>query len=162
MVGESDQIITIVNDSLITGTMKFISDITVPAYQWYYNDTTLNSGAFDGETSENLTWNVDVDSGWMGTFNCQTGNGISRDIIVTDQIICSPQDVTFSIIGDNIYLEWIEIVHATSYNVYSSTDSNESFENWTLIASEIPVNNWSEPTELRKFYYVTANYTVRR
>lgn len=53
-----------------------------PSYQWYFNDTILDSPAFEGETSQYLTWNVPVSREWYGAFTCVSDRRESVGITV--------------------------------------------------------------------------------
>jgi len=155
--GSVDQNITIVDGHEITGVVRFQSDIAVAPYQWRFDGTDLNSPDFTGETAYHLYWNVPLASGWFGTFDCVTGGGTSRDIIVVESGTApnAPQNLTISIVGSNIELDWDDVIGATSYTVYSDSDPYGSFGTveWTGAASEctLPI------TEDKKFYRVTAS-----
>ena len=155
--GIIDQTITIDNPNEITGDVRFDSDFTGAPYQWKFDGTILDSPDFLGETSSQLNWEVPVASGWFGTFNCQTGGGLSRDIIITESGVAPgiPQNLTIEIVGTNVELDWDDVTGATSYKVYSDSDPYGGFgtTEWTGAVSE-----WSEAIPGNtKFYRVTAS-----
>jgi len=80
--GTIDQEITIPNNNDITGQVRFISDASGSPYQWYFDGSILNNADFSGETSNTLTWLVDISETYFGTFYCQTGTVPSRNITI--------------------------------------------------------------------------------
>ena len=66
-----------------------------------------------------------------------------------------PANVTISIVGDSIEIEWDEPDYAISFSVYSSEDPYESVSSWTLEESDIRSTSWSEEiSDDEKFYYI--------
>jgi len=155
--GTIDQTITIHNPNEITADVRFDSDIAVSPYQWRFNGSNLDDIDFAGETTSQLDWNVPVASGWFGTFSCMTGEGLSRNIILIESGTApdTPLNMTISIVGANVELDWDDVAGATSYKVYFDSDPYGSFTNdeWTGAVSQ-----WSEaiPGDM-KFYRVTAS-----
>jgi len=80
--GNSDQTISMQDGSPLNSEVFFNCNFGNSPYQWYYDNTILNSPDFTGETSQTLTWEVPVSPTWYGTFYCETGSGNSRNIIV--------------------------------------------------------------------------------
>jgi len=76
----------------------------------------------------------------------------------------APQNVTIQLIVNNIHINWDVVCGASSYKVYSSSDPNLPFENWTLEASGIAGNTWNEPVSRSesKFYFVIASTDAAR
>jgi hypothetical protein len=70
----NEQYIELIDDKPIEGIVKFDAVVQSDTYQWYYDDSILESEDFDGETSQVLTWLVPVSSEWYGSFYCETGN----------------------------------------------------------------------------------------
>jgi len=155
--GTIDQTITIENPNEITADVRFDSDIAVAPYQWRFNGSNLNDPDFVGETGSQLDWEVPVASGWFGTFDCDTGGGLSRNIIVIESGAApdTPQNLTIEISGGNVNLDWDDAAGATSYTVYSDTDPYGTF---TTNEGIVAVSEWSEaiPTDI-KYYRVTAS-----
>ncbi|MBC8526919.1 MAG: hypothetical protein H8D22_08720 [Candidatus Cloacimonetes bacterium] len=155
--GTISQTITIQDAHELTGDVRFDSDILTAPYQWRFNGSNLDDTDFIGETTSQLDWNVPVASGWFGTFDCNTGGGLSRDIIVTQSSSAPgiPQNLNISIVGSNVELDWDDVAEATSYTVYSDSDPYGSFGTIEYIgaASEcsLPI-----PGD-EKFYRVTAS-----
>ena len=75
----------------------------------------------------------------------------------------TPQNVTISIIANEVSIYWNPAVGANSYKVYSSDDPDEASENWILEEEGISGTTWSE-TILgeKKFYYVVASSDAPR
>jgi len=156
--GTVDQTITINSGNEITGDVRFDSDIVVSPYQWRFDDSNLDSPDFAGETGSQLDWNVPVASSWFGTFDCVTGGGTSRDIIVVESGAApdTPQNLTIAIVGSNVVLDWDDVTGASSYSVYSDSDPYGSFippAEYTGAASTCTI---SIPGD-KKFYRVTAS-----
>jgi hypothetical protein len=155
--GTADQTITIDVAHEITGSFGFISDIATSPYQWRFNNANLDDTDFTGETSSQLNWSVPVASGWFGTFDCVTGAGTSRDIIVVESGTApdAPLNLTITINGNNVELRWDEVTEASSYTVYSDTDPYGSFGTIEYTGA---INEWSEAISgNKKFYRVTAS-----
>ncbi|HHE39236.1 MAG TPA: hypothetical protein ENL20_11790 [Candidatus Cloacimonetes bacterium] len=71
----------------------------------------------------------------------------------------TPQNITITEDGVNVYLQWDPSWCADYYNVYSSTDPYAAFPSgWTLepTGTQIPGTSWSEALGSMKFYRVTA------
>ena len=69
-------------------------------------------------------------------------------------IIPKPENVTISASNNNITISWNEVENADSYNIYSSSDSNEPLENWVLEESGIQDTLWIDVSGETKFYFV--------
>ena len=155
--GTTDQTITIMDSHEITGDVRFDSDIVTAPYQWKFDDADLDSPDFAGETTSQLDWNVPVASGWLGTFNCMTGSGLSRGIIVMEGVVPPgiPQNLTIEIVGVNVELDWDDLTGATSYTAYSDSDPYGSFgtTEWTGAVSDCTLPIIGD----MKFYRVTAS-----
>ena len=77
--------------------------------------------------------------------------------------ILPPENVSITVTGGNVNLDWDAVDGANSYSVYSSTDPYASYETWTLEESGILVTNWDEPVPGTKlFYYVKASTSTSR
>ncbi|MCF8403884.1 MAG: hypothetical protein K9H58_08065, partial [Bacteroidales bacterium] len=85
--GSNDQIIYLLNNQEISGTVIFDALSAGAPYQWYFEGGILNSTSFTGETSNNLVWSDPVSPAWYGDFYCQTGAGPSRTITVEGGLI---------------------------------------------------------------------------
>ena len=155
--GTTDQTITIHNPNEITGDVRFDSDILTAPYQWRFDGSNLDEAGFAGETTSQLDWNIPIASGWFGTFNCSTGGGLSRNIIVTESGAApsTPLNLTISIVDPNVVLDWDDVTGATSYTVYSDSDPYGSFGDteYTGAASTCTL---SIPGD-EKFYRITAS-----
>lgn len=69
--------------------------------------------------------------------------------------ILPPEDVTVSVVGTNIQLNWSAVTGATSYKVYSSEDPYSGFGEDTT--GTFTGESWSTPVPNgKKFYYVKA------
>jgi len=69
--------------------------------------------------------------------------------------LSAPQNVFISVSNNTVFVQWDAAAGATSYKIYSDTDP---FGTFSTIEWEGTATNWSETaTELKKFYYVTAN-----
>lgn len=71
--------------------------------------------------------------------------------------LAAPQNLQIELIDGIIRLTWNNVTGATSYSVYSSTDPEIDYDNWTLEASGITETSWSEAVaDIIKFYYIRA------
>ena len=158
--GSSDQQITLLNSNIIESANKyFVSDVAGTTFQWYYNNLEIPfaNPAFDGETSNSLTWLVPVSSSYFGTFYCQTDLGPSRKIFVNDGTFAAPNITSFSNNGTIVSIVWDNIPSASSYKVFSGLDPY-SETGWTLEGEPV-TNSWSgTPVGNKKFYVVKAIY----
>ena len=155
--GTSNQTITIESGNEIISDVRFDSDIAVAPYQWRFDGADLDSPDFVGETSSQLDWNVPVASGWFGTFNCNTGGGLSRNIIIVESgaPLAAPTNLIIEVNGSNVDLFWDEVTGATSYTVYSDTDPYGTF---TTSEGTVAISEWSEAISGdMKYYRVTAS-----
>jgi len=90
MVGTTDQTVTLKNGHAISGQMRFVSDVLVSPYQWYWNDWAIVNPPYPdpeiigGETSSTLTWISPVSSSWLGTYKCWAGGTYSRNIFIDE------------------------------------------------------------------------------
>jgi len=83
MTGTIEQHIYLMFHNDITGQMQFVSDIMVAPYQWRFNgEDLLSSPEYSGQNSHTIIFNIPVTEDFDGVFNCSTGGGMSRDIIV--------------------------------------------------------------------------------
>ena len=83
MTGISEQHIYLHYFNDIIGQMHFVSDILASPYQWQYNGSNLPASPdYSGQTSSTLVFNIPITEDLEGTFNCSTGGGMSRDIII--------------------------------------------------------------------------------
>ena len=83
LTGTLEQHIYLLNHNDIIGQVQFVSDIMVAPYQWYFNGSILpTSPEYSGQTSHTIIFNIPVTEEFDGVFNCSTGGGMSRDIIV--------------------------------------------------------------------------------
>ena len=64
--------IELIGNKPIESAMVFKAPDGFPTYQWYFNDTILDSPDFEGETLQYLTWNIPVSQEWYGIFTCET------------------------------------------------------------------------------------------
>ena len=80
--GNSDQQIIIIDNQEIQGEVRFVSEVQVSPYQWYFDGAILDSPDFTGETYHTLTWQVPVSQSWYGTFHCDANGVQSRNITV--------------------------------------------------------------------------------
>jgi len=72
--------------------------------------------------------------------------------------LVTPQNVTITIIGTEVHINWDAVDGALSYKIYASEDPYSGF---TEIASGITSTTWSQTvSEDEKFYYVTASSDV--
>ncbi len=68
-----------------------------------------------------------------------------------------PQNVEIKLIDGEVRLNWDVVLGATSYSVYSSSDPEIDYDNWTLEASGITETSWREAVaDIIKFYYIKA------
>lgn len=75
-----------------------------------------------------------------------------------NDFIPAPDEFQFEIIDNIFYLQWEAIPGAVSYQIYSSSDPNLPFEQWTLEESNVRSTSWSEPvTDIKKFYRVISS-----
>lgn len=154
--GESEQHIKIITRGQISSEVIFDANFGTAPFQWYYDDSILDSPDFSGETSNTLTWNIPVPSSWLGTFYCQTNDGPSRNIIVYNSSF-EIENISIEMNGASVSINWDAVPLATSYSIYSSTNPNEQTQNWTLEESGITDTTWAETAiGEKKFYYVKA------
>ncbi|MCD4696367.1 MAG: hypothetical protein K8S16_09030 [Bacteroidales bacterium] len=153
MVGASEQYIHLQNGNYITGQMRFVSDIQVSPYQWYWNGWAIvnppypQPAIFSGETSNTLIFLNPVDDNWLGTYVCNTGGGLSRNIIVDEITVGFSLDITAFLEGPfngtslnpnlNAILPLSQPYSGSPWN-YTGTESVASIPNtnvvdWVLI-----------------------------
>ncbi|MBI9038744.1 MAG: T9SS type A sorting domain-containing protein [Bacteroidales bacterium] len=95
MIGTIEQHIYLFNHNDIIGQVRFVSEILVPPYQWYFNGNSLPaSPEYSGQTSHTIIFNIPVTEEFDGIFYCFTGGGYSRDIKV--QSIYGPPIANFA------------------------------------------------------------------
>ncbi len=84
--GNEEQWIVLQSGNPISGTVRFFSEILTGPFQWYVDNVGITSEnpAFSGELTSILTWDVGMSDIRKGTYNCMTGEGLSRDIHVAD------------------------------------------------------------------------------
>ncbi len=83
LTGTIEQHIYLLHHNDITSQVQFVSDIMVSPYQWYFNGNSLPpSPEYSGQTTHIISFNIPVTEEFDGVFNCSTGGGYSRDIIV--------------------------------------------------------------------------------
>jgi|GEM_PF-1129292 len=71
--------------------------------------------------------------------------------------ILPPENVTISIVGTDVVLNWDAVANADSYSVFYSDDPHKEASLWDLKQSGITGTSWSEAIPGDKlFYYVTA------
>ena len=69
-------------------------------------------------------------------------------------LIPKPENVTVTAYNDSITISWNEVQNADSYNIYSSSDPNEPYENWLLEETGIQDTSWTDILNSQKFYFV--------
>jgi hypothetical protein len=76
--------------------------------------------------------------------------------------ILAPENVTISLNGGNVYLNWSPVTGANSYEVFSSTDPNLPLDNWNSESTGILGTTWNQPYpgDVKKFYFVKASTGV--
>ncbi len=74
-------------------------------------------------------------------------------IAIAQQILPIPENVVITTANDSIFISWNEVTGATSYKIYSDTDTYGTF---STVEYEGNDTNWSEPAGEKKFYFVTA------
>ncbi len=153
--GTSDQTISLENSNYLTGDVRFVSDIAGTTYQWNFNSAPLDSPNFAGETTIELDWNVPVSSDYAGTYNCDVGRTLSRNIIVSIPPPDAPQNVIISITGSNVEISWTAVTGATSYTVYSDSNPYGNFGTVEYTGADSSCSLLI--TEDNKFYRVTAS-----
>ncbi len=77
-------LIELIGSKPIESTVVFKAPDGWSSYQWYFNDTILDSSAFEGETSQYLTWNVPVSQEWYGVFTCETDGRESVGVTIKE------------------------------------------------------------------------------
>ncbi|MBC8384667.1 MAG: hypothetical protein H8E57_04005 [Candidatus Cloacimonetes bacterium] len=71
--------------------------------------------------------------------------------------ILPPENVTITIVGSDVVLNWDAVSGADSYSVYYSDDPHKEAALWELKQAGITGTSWDEPIPGEKlFYYVTA------
>ncbi len=118
--GTEDQLIYLVSQKPIDGYVSFDAVNGSNPFQWYLEDTVLNSLDFTGETSQILNWQVPVSDTYSGDFYCIGSGDTSRTIVVKSGIIVDPK----------IYLQ----------GPYNGTDMNTDLSDLGLIPLNQPFN----------------------
>jgi hypothetical protein len=77
-----DQIIELVDNASIDGSVQFEAEAGPGPYQWLFNDEILDSPDFNGENSQVLSWLVPVTDVWYGRFFCSNGSKTTAGITV--------------------------------------------------------------------------------
>ncbi len=81
-----DQIIDLVDNKVIDGSVQFEIEAGPGPYQWLFNDAPLDSPDFNGETTQVLSWLVPVTDEWYGYFTCDNGTKNPMGITVRQWI----------------------------------------------------------------------------
>ena len=74
-------------------------------------------------------------------------------LAIAQEILPIPENVLIHTENDSIIIYWDEVTGATSYKVYSDTDPYGDFNALEYDGTD---TSWSEPADMKKFYYVTA------
>ena len=119
--GTEDQLIYLVSQKPIEGDVRFDAVTGTSPYQWYHNDTIMDSPDFTGETSQILNWEVPVSDIWKGDFYCVTASDTSRTIVLRSGIIVDPK----------VFLQ----------GPYNGTDMNTDLADLGYIPLEQPFNH---------------------
>lgn len=150
--GTEDQRIYLIGDTPIEGEVKFDAVLNTSPFQWYHEGTVLNSSDFTGETSQVLVWTVPVSPTWYGVFHCETGGGISRQIIV-QQAVVPPSTLELSYECTDVFLVWEMPAGSNpdNWNIYCNGDFIATVDVPTFThAMVMPDQNYD--------YWVTAVY----
>ncbi|MDA3838568.1 MAG: hypothetical protein PF574_06255 [Candidatus Delongbacteria bacterium] len=161
LVGTTDQNILIMNNSSFQNHyFSMFSEFTTEPLQWYFDGAILDSPICSGETSVELyTTDIAIDSLFNGTYYCETGDGPSRNIIISSMVYESPTITDGSYGNGIINMFWDDIPTAISYNIYSSDDPYSLIHTWTF-ETEVFTNSCTilDQTEQKRFYFIRAVY----
>jgi len=75
----------------------------------------------------------------------------------SDPTLPTPQNLTISVAGDQLTLDWDPVSGAAEYKIYSTEDPQTEFLTWDLIDTVTGPTEWTSTiSENIKFYKVTA------
>jgi len=137
-----------------TATLSYSTDgggSWVQIQQW--TSDTSNPAAFsqaisalDGQPNVKLKWNYTASYGYYWDVD---------DILITGTVtqLEAPGNLTTSVVGSDLIIDWDDASGATNYDVYSSNDPYGSFN----FEANVIISQYSVAyTEAKKFYYVVA------
>jgi len=125
-----------------------------------FQDTSSGTGALGLTTTQMTTQTTFTDAGWNFTnvwaIQAETNDGYPY--LIWDQIIAppeAPENISIVRIGENVQINWDEVVGATSYKVYSCADpGGEYTEN---LSGAFDETSWTAPQGgIQLFYHVRA------
>ena len=161
LVGNIDQNIHLINEAHIEGHwVSMWSEFATGDFQWYYEGAILDSPDWSNEEGQELyLTDTALDHTFAGTYYCITGEGQTRNIIVTSTVYETPNITSMTNNGTNIIINWDTIAAAISYEVYSSDDPYSHPITWTF-EENVSTNSWSilAPVDNKQFYFVKAIY----
>ena len=158
--------VSIYGDYVITGA-PFDEDVNSgSAYIFHRNEGywTQQSKILpsDGQSYDYFGSSVSIygEYALVGSFSDDNENGTNAGSSYIFNLITpppNPGNIQIIIDGSLLTISWDEVIGATSYNVYSSENPYEDYENWYLEEEGFIGTSWSTAIEnVERFYYVTS------
>ncbi|HOH46450.1 MAG TPA: GLUG motif-containing protein, partial [Candidatus Cloacimonadota bacterium] len=139
---------------------------TISASYWDINSSGMSSSSGAGATGLSTTQitypgSLDYFDTWdfMNVWRHDSGEQNSGYPLLAWQELPVPeavQNLTISLVGEQILLQWQEVTGAAYYNIYSSADPYAPWDQWTYIGQSNVTNFQSSGGERRFFMVKTV------